>query len=73
MSASPATVRVGSIVFLGESAPLDRKVTWEVLSISRVAGEVDSATVKSGLTGLTRTVPLDRLRLFRAVETAGAS
>jgi hypothetical protein len=63
-------VTVGSVVQVGDPAPFDRKVTWKVLRIDRAAEGVVYATITSGLTGLTRTYPIERLTLARLKETA---
>lgn len=61
-------IKVGSTVFIGEPAPLDRKVTWTVKSIDQAAEGVTYARVFSGLSGQHRTVPVEQLRLFRVTE-----
>ena len=63
-------IKVGSTVFIGEPAPLDRKTTWRVLRIDQAKEGVVYAYVTSGLSGQHRTVPLEQLRPFRVTEVA---
>lgn len=60
----------GDLVFIGEPAPLDRKMTWRISTIDQAADGLYYATIRSGQSGQTRVVPTTRLTHFRAVETA---
>lgn len=60
----------GATVFIGAEAPLDRKVTWKVLSVHEDGAGTAYATIQSGLSGQIRTIPTGKLSIFRAVEAA---
>lgn len=56
---------VGDLVFVGAPGPLDRKVTWRILSIKDGV-----ATLSSGQTERLRRATISRLSHFRLMEPA---
>lgn len=60
--------RVGDTVFVGPAGDLAQKVTWKILSLWRAADEVEYATVVSGLSGMIRSFPVEKLTPFTPVE-----
>ncbi|MBT2484765.1 MULTISPECIES: hypothetical protein [unclassified Microbacterium] len=60
--------RVGDTVFVGPAADLTQKTTWKILSFQQAADDVAYATVTSGLTGMIRTFPVEKLTAFMPVE-----
>lgn len=56
--------RVGDTVFVGPAADLATKTTWKVLSLWQAADEIEYATVVSGLSGMIRSFPVDKLTPF---------
>lgn len=68
MTAADA-LEVGDIVFVGEPAPLTKKVTWRILFIRNEDG-TDYAYLSSGMTDRARREPVSRLTRFRLMENA---
>ena len=62
-------IKVGSIVFIGEAAPLDRKTTWKVTELHSDGAGTTYATLRSGLSGRSALKPVKQLTLFRVKET----
>lgn len=62
--------KTGDIVFVGPQRPLDRKVTWKVVRLSKAADNLVYATLVSGQSERSMTVPVSRLNHFRVTETA---
>lgn len=62
--------KAGDLVFVGEPAPLTRKVVWSISSINTAAEGVAYATLRSGQTERSRIVPVSQLSRFRVTEAA---
>ncbi|MDL5351195.1 hypothetical protein [Microbacterium sp. zg-YB36] len=60
----------GDIVFVGPQRPLDRKVTWKVLNLHQAADNLVYATLVSGQSARSATVPVSRLTHYRLTEVA---
>lgn len=54
------------LVFVGEPAPLDRKVVWRIASIYEAAPGKIYAVLTSGMTERSSTVPIERLTRYEA-------
>lgn len=53
------------LVFIGDPAPLDRKVIWRIASMYEAAENKIYAVLTSGMTERSSTVPLERLSHYR--------
>lgn len=56
----------GDLVWVGEPAPLDRKVVWRIASIYEAAPGKVYAVLTSGMTERSSTVPIERLTRYEA-------
>ena len=62
--------RPGDIVFVGPPAPLDQKVTWQIVALHQAAEGLVYASLRSGLTGMSRTCPTARLTRYTPERNA---
>lgn len=58
--------RRGDLVWVGEPAPLDRKVVWRIASLYEAAPGKVYAILTSGMTERSSTVPIERLTAYEA-------